>query len=80
MLHIPNTIAEGFIEGGETSSTFRRYARQILNVEYLFSVEDKGEPEMQEAKVLFSKKDSTDIRPHNDHPMVIPIRCDEWEI
>lgn len=35
---------------------------------------------MSEATTAFSEKVVDDIHPHDDDPMVITLRCDEWEI
>lgn len=66
--------------GGETSFTGRKNPLQILNIKYLAYIESKGKTQALEATIAFSKKDETGVHPHNDDPMVITIRCGEWEI
>lgn len=66
--------------GRETSFAHIRYTCQILNIEYIPSVEDKSELEMPEAIIDFFKKDIVGIHPYNDDPMVIDVKWEEWEI
>lgn len=68
------TIARGFTRGGETSSTCKRYARQILNMEGIPEDESGGSPEVV---ITFLEKDASEIHPHNDGPMVIAVKCEE---
>lgn len=75
-----NTIVRGFIRAGETIFARRRCTFQILNAENLNSVEEKGDLEMPEATSTFYENGATVIHPHNDGPMIIIVRCDEWEI
>lgn len=74
-----NTIAGGFAKGEQTSSTSRRYARQVLNIEDLPKELNQGEPKILQIDINFFK-DTIGIHPHNEDPMVITIRCDQWEI
>lgn len=64
----------------ETISSRRRYVHQVLNIEDLSNKEGGGEPKTSESKISFSKKDAANINPHNDDPVVITVRCDEWKI
>lgn len=78
--HTFNTIARGFVGGGETSYGRKRYARQVMNIEYLSNKGGEGNYKMSEAENAFSMKNIVAIHPYNDDLMVITIRCDEWEI
>lgn len=66
--HKINTIAGGFTRDGETSSTYKRYAHQILNIDDLSIIEGRGEPKNLEAKISLYEKDATAIHSHNDDP------------
>lgn len=33
-----------------------------------------------EAVIAFSEEDVFGVHPHNDDPMVITVKCEEWEI
>lgn len=39
--------------------------------------ESGGSPEVV---ITFLEKDASEIHPHNDGPMVIVVKCEEWEI
>ena len=64
----------------ETISSRRRYAHQVLNIEDLSNKEGGGKSKTSVSKISFSKKDAVNINPHNDDPVVITVRCDEWKI
>lgn len=78
--HTLKTITRGFDGDGETSFPQREYARQILTIEDLPIDPKKGETKAPEAEISFSKKDEACVHPHNDDPMVITVRCDDWKI
>lgn len=78
--HMLNTIINGLDGGGETSSSRKRYARQILSIEDLPKVNIKGELQAPKSMIAFSEKDATGIHPHNDDPMVITVKCKVCEI
>lgn len=64
--------------GGEISSTCRRNAPQVLNIEDLFYKEGGGEPKIPEAEIAFSEKETTSIHHRNDDHMVITVMYHEW--
>lgn len=78
--HMLNTITRQFVGGRGTSFARKRYTRQILSIENLLEAKIEGELRTPEATVAFSDKDSFDIHPHNDDPMVINIKCKYLEI
>lgn len=66
--------------GREFSFIRRRYALQILNVENLPTDLKESETTTLKVEISFSKKDLVGIHPYNDDPMVITMRCGDWEI
>lgn len=40
----------------------------------------KVRPKCSKAIITFSEKDAANIHPYNDDPVVITVRCNEWEI
>ena len=65
------------LRAGETRSIQTRYARQILSVENLPEVKSI---KALEAMSVFSQEDAFEVRPHNDDPIFIVVKCEEWEI
>lgn len=78
--HTLNTILRGFTRDRETRSTNRRYARQFLIVEGSPISSDLDEKKTTEYVITLSKNDVASIHPHDNDPMVITMRCDDWEI
>lgn len=57
----------------------RRYARLILIVEGSPFNHNSSKKEALESEIT-SKNDALYIHPHDNDPMVIIVRCDDWEI
>ena len=51
-----------------------------MSIEDLPEVKTKGESQAPDAMIAFSKKDAVGIHLHNDDPIVITIKYDEYEI
>jgi len=66
--HTRNTISGGFVGGGESSTSWKNYARQVMLV-------DKGSRSFAERSpnITFSTKDFEGVIPHEDDPMVITL-------
>lgn len=75
-----NTIKGGFSRGEETNSAQRRYMLNILSSKNLPEVKIEVMHQMPEATITFLEKDTTDILPYNEYPMVITLKCEDWEI
>lgn len=43
-------------------------------------MDDEGGQRTQKFKIAFFENDAATIDPHNDHPMVITISSNEWDI
>lgn len=65
-----NTIAGGFVGGGETSSARKRYARSVMHIEEKSSLEGKGDLVV----ISFSRKDSKGVLAQKNDPMVIKVQ------
>jgi hypothetical protein len=71
--HTLNTISGGFSRGGESSSSRKKYVRQVM----LCQEYEKQVPE-HELDVSFTAKDYKDVIPHNDDPMVVTLQIFKW--
>lgn len=69
----PSTPSHEDSRGGNTISTWKIYARQILVVGGSLIDSKTGESKALEAKVTFSNKDVVRIHLHNDDPVVMII-------
>lgn len=80
MYHTLKTIEGGFFGDGETNSVRRKYACQILTIEGSPTSSDMAELEAIEYEISFFEKNVADTHPHDDNPVVITVRCDNWKI
>ena len=73
--HTLNTISGGFAGGGESSTSWKNYARQIMLV-------DEGSRSFAERSpdITFSTEDFEGVIPHEDDPMVITLQILNWNI
>lgn len=74
--HTLNTIAGGFVGGGETNSTRKRYAHTAMHVKQKSPSEEKDNQDT----ITFSKKDAEGMLPHKDNPMVIKKQTRIWNV
>lgn len=59
--------------GGDTSSARRRYAHQILTIKGLPNNSDLDEMCAPKYEITFSDRNTIDIHPHDNDPMVITV-------
>jgi hypothetical protein len=70
-----NTILGGFAGGGESSSSRKKYVRQVMLCQEYEETDQKHEPD-----VSFTSKDYRDIVPHDDDPMVVTLQIFKWDV
>lgn len=75
-----DTITWGFVGSRKTSWARKKYACQILAIVDSPIDSKAGKWEPLKAKNTFSKKASTDFHMHNDDPIYIFVRCNNWEV
>lgn len=68
------------LDGGETNSTYRLYARQVLTIKGSNTNPDLGEIETPKCEIAFFRKEGAGIHPHGGDFMVITVRCDDRKI
>jgi len=73
--HTINTIAVGFAGGGESSSSWKRYVRQVMFID-----DNRNETPTNDLEILLMSKDHEGVPPHGDDPMVITIQMFKWNI
>jgi len=73
--HTLNTISGGFAGGGESSSSRKKYLRQVM----LWQEYDKQVAE-HEPNISFTPKDYQDVVPHDVDPMVITLQIFKLDI
>jgi len=73
--HTLNTISGGFAGGGESSTSRRNYARQIMLIN-----EDSCSFAERSSVITFSAEDFEGVIPHEDNPMVITLQILNWNI
>lgn len=78
--HTLNTIAGGFLGNGETISARRRLVFQILTIKGSPTSSDFGEIEALKHEITFFERDTASNHPLENKPMLIIVRCDDWEI
>jgi hypothetical protein len=73
--HTLNTISGGFSGGGESSSSPKKYVRQVMLCQEYGEQTSDREPD-----ISFTTKDYRDVIPHNDDPMVITLQIFKWDV
>jgi hypothetical protein len=68
------TISGGFTGEGESSSSRKKYIRQVMLCQ-----EDNKQAAEREPDVFFSPRDFQDVVPHDDDPMVIAVQIFKWD-
>jgi len=66
--HTLNTISRGFAGGGESSSSRKKYVRQVM-----FINNNVNPTAGQEKNITFLATDYEGVVPHDDDPMVITL-------
>ena len=73
--HTLHTISGGFAGGGESSSSCKKYVRQVMLCQ-----EDNNHALEREPDITFSPKDYQDIVSHDDDPTVITLQIFKWDV
>jgi hypothetical protein len=73
--HTLNTISGGFAGGGESSSSRKKYVRQVMLCQEYETPASGREPD-----ISFTTKDFRDVIPHDDDPMVITLQIFKWDV
>jgi len=71
--HTLHTISGSFSGGGESSSSQKKYIRQVM----LYEEDNKHSP-TQEPDITFTPKECSGMTPHDDDPMVITLQIFKW--
>lgn len=74
-MHTLHAISGGFSEGGESSTSQKKYIRQVMLCE-----EDNKQTLTREPEITFTPKDFQGIIPHDDDPMVITLQILKWDV
>lgn len=75
-----NTITRGFVGGGSSRASQRRYTQHVLATNVIslgFPMELLGKVEVH---ITFSKEDAIEVHPHDNDPLVITVRHVKWDI
>ena len=74
--HTLNTIVGGFTGGGETGSSRKRYAWEVMHI--------RQNPLLEEDEnsivTSFSRKDVEGVLAHKNDPMVIKVQIHDWSV
>jgi hypothetical protein len=73
--HTLNTISDGFAGGGKSSSSRKKYVRQVMLCQ-----EYETPASGRELDISFTTKDFRDVIPHDDDPMVITLQIFKWDV
>jgi hypothetical protein len=73
--HTPHNISGGFVVGGESSTSRKKYVHQVLLCQ-----EGSNQTFEREPDITFSPKYFQDIIPHHDNPMVITVQIFKWDV
>jgi hypothetical protein len=72
--HTLNTISRYFAEGGESSTSRKKYVRQVMLLD-----DDAYKFTEDEPDITFSTKDFKNVIPQDDDPMVITLQIFTWD-
>jgi hypothetical protein len=73
--HTLNTISGGFAGGGESSTSRKKYVRQIMLLD-----DNAHRPLKQEPDITFTARDYQGVIPHDDDPMIITLQIFNWNV
>ena len=77
---IVNTIAWGFVDGGSSNYSQRKYAKQVLVANMIslgLSKADQGE---SATNITFSNNEIIKIPPYDNDPIIITMKNKNWDI
>lgn len=74
--HSSNTIVWGFSRGGETSSARKQYTQTVMHVRQ----GSLSEGTNHQDTTTFPKKYVEKVIPHEEEPMVIKVKIQNWDV
>lgn len=75
-----NTIARGFIYGGNSNSFWRKYVRQVLTANIIPHSLSKAMHRGSASRIVFSSRDATSVFPRDNDPMIVMVQYNNWDI
>lgn len=75
-----NTISEGFVGGSNSSSSRRKYARQVLATNVISHGFPIGAWEKAKVNITFFKEDALRVNPHDNNCLLITVQHVRWDI
>jgi hypothetical protein len=73
--HTLNTITSAFAGGGESSSSRKKYVRQVM-----FLVDTPDATQKDEPEITFTSREKERVLPLADDPMVITLHMFNWNV
>lgn len=75
-----NIIAGGFIGGGSSSFTRRKYVRQVFVVDVISPSFLRGVQGKTRVNITFFEEDVIGLDPHDNDPLVITMKHENWDM